>query len=203
MKKELLRKFLHAFLILIPIAYYELGKWQSLLIFAPATIFIVSLDYLRRHDPKIQMFFIKIFRPVLREHELTGDKLCGASWVGLATCLNFFLFKEEIAITGFAILVISDLMAALIGKSIVSRPFFEKSLAGSAAFFISGLIILFSCGAFFDSRIWFYLFGLFALFCVTIIEARPSLIQIDDNFTIPITFSVVMSFFDIIWNYSY
>lgn len=203
MKQELYRKSLHLLLILIPIAYYELGKWQSMLIFAPATIFVVSLDYLRRHDPKIQMFFIKLFGPVLREHELVGDKLCGASWVGLATCINFLIFKEQIAITGFTILVISDLAAALVGKSVVSRPFFEKSLAGSTAFFVSGLIILFVCGAIFGARTWFYLFGLFALFCVTIIEARPSLIKIDDNFTIPIVFSVVMTFFDIVWNYNY
>ncbi len=200
---EICRKFLHLLLILIPIGYCQFGKWTSLLILSPVAITIISMDYLRRKNPKIKIIFAKIFRPILREHELDGEKFCGASWVFLAACVNFFLFKEEIAVTAFVILVISDALAALVGKSFPSQPFFEKSFSGSAAFFISGFVILLSCGAIFDSRIWFYLFGFFALFCVTVIEARPSLIKIDDNFTIPIAFSSIMTFFDIIWSYSY
>jgi dolichol kinase len=200
---EFYRKVLHLLLILIPLAYHHFGKWPTLMVLSPIATIVVSLDYFRRSNPKIKMIFAKIFAPILREHELDGDKLCGASFVALAACINFLLFKEEIAITSFLILIISDTLAALIGKSFPSQPFFEKSFIGSAAFFISGFIILLSCGAFFDSKAWFYLFGFFALFCVTIIEARPSFLKLDDNFTIPIVFSVIMTFFDILWNYSY
>jgi len=200
---EIYRKCIHLFILFVPITYHYLGRWPSLTIFGALTTIFVSLDYLRRKNPKIKTIFAKILGPILRGHELTGDKLCGASWVGLATCINFFFFTEEIAVTSFVILAICDAMAALVGKSIPSQPFFEKSSAGSVAFFISGIIILLICGSIFDSRIWFYLFGTFALLCITVIEARPTLFNIDDNFSIPIGFSLIMTFFDLIWNYSY
>lgn len=203
MKTEFYRKGLHMLLLAIPLTYYFLGKWQSLLIFAPLTLAVITIDFLRRKSPKVKMIFEKIFGFVLRPHELTGDKLCGASYVGLATCLNFSLFKAEIAITAFLIFVISDTLAALVGKGIPSQPFFEKSRAGSLAFAISALVILIVCGMFFHCGAWFYIFGLFAVFCVTMFEARPSLLNIDDNFTITIGFAFIMTFFDLAWNYSY
>ena len=203
MKQELYRKALHLLLIIVPITFALLGKWKGLIVFTPIAIFVVGLDYLRHKDAKINQIFLKIFGSVLRPHEVDSGKLCGASYVALAICLNFFLFKQEIAITGFLILVISDALAALIGKSIASEAFFEKTKAGSAAFFISGFIILIGCGLAFHMGFWFYFFGLFALICTTILEARPSFLKIDDNFLIPTAFCTIISCFDVMWNYSY
>lgn len=203
LQHEFYRKCLHLLLLVIPMTYHFLGKWQSVKIFAAVTLVVVTLDYLRRKSALIKKIFAQIFGPILREHELSGKKLCGASFVGLAACINFSLFKAEIAITGFLILVISDTLAALVGKGIASKPFFEKSLAGSLAFFISALAILVGCGIHFHSGYWFYLFGTFAVFCVTMFEARPSLLNIDDNFSIPLGFSLILTFFDLAWNYSY
>jgi dolichol kinase len=203
LRHEIYRKVLHFMLLLLPVIYCNLGKWFSLIIFFCFTIFIVSIDRQRQNNPAINNFFTKIFSLILRPHELKGDKLCGASWVGIAACVNFLLFKKEIAVTAFAIMVISDGIAAIIGRNFPGRPFFEKSASGSLAFAISGFVTLISCGVIFDVKTWFYVFGLFALFCVTMFESRPSLLKIDDNFTIPIGFSVIMTFFDIIWNYNY
>ncbi len=202
-KNELVRKSVHLLILLIPLTYTLLGKWQSLLVFAPLTIIFVSLDYSRRTSQQAQIIFLKLFSKVLRQHELQGDKLCGASWTFLATCICFFLFKPEIAVTAFVILAVSDTCASLIGKSFISAPFFEKSFAGSMAFFISAIIVLFICGNIYHTRLWFYLFGAFAIICTTIIEARPSLFKLDDNFTIPISFALTTSAFDLIWNYHY
>jgi dolichol kinase len=203
MNKEIYRKAAHFLLVLVPLAYYSLGKWVSLIIFAVLTTAIVSLDYARRNNPKINEIFVKIFGPILRDHELDGTKLCGASWVALATCINFFLFKSEIAITSFLILVFSDGIAALVGKRFPIGQFFEKSFSGSMAFFVCGMIIILSCGLGFNVKAWFYIFGTFALICVTVLEARPSFTEIDDNFMIPIVFSAIMTFFDLMWNYNY
>ncbi|OFW80111.1 MAG: hypothetical protein A2887_01190 [Alphaproteobacteria bacterium RIFCSPLOWO2_01_FULL_40_26] len=197
---EIYRKFLHFLLILIPVAFVVFGKWKTLLILAPLTTAIVSLDYMRRNNDKVKNIFNQIFGIILREHEIDGGKLCGASWVFLGACVNFFFFKTEIAVSGFLILVISDALSALLGKSYPSQPFFEKSLLGSLAFFVSAVVILISCGIYFDSRFWFYFFGIFCVFFVTIVEARPSFIGIDDNFTIPIIFGSLMTAFDFMWS---
>jgi dolichol kinase len=203
MRRELSRKAAHFMLILVPITYYFLGKWPSLVIFSILATAIISLDYARRTNPQLNGIFLRIFGPILRDSEMDGSKLCGASWVALAACLNFLLFKPEIAITAFSIMVFSDGIAALVGKSMPSRPFFEKSLLGSVAFFLIGVIVIVTCGIIFDSKSWFYIFGFFALFCVTIVEARPSLFAIDDGFTIPIGYSTIVTFFDLMWNYNY
>lgn len=203
LNKEFLRKFLHFTLVFIPLAYHIFGKWQTLIVLTPISLTIILLDFLRQSKPKLNSIFNKIFGLILRSHEKDGTKLSGASWVALGACINFAIFTKPIAVTGFVILVISDALAAMVGKSFPSRPFFEKSAAGAIAFGISALAILFSCGIYFDQKLWFYLFGLFAVFCVTVIESRPSLLKIDDNFTIPIVFAVVMSFFDIMWNTGY
>ncbi len=203
LQSEFCRKGLHLLLISIPLAYHFLGKWESVRIFVAIGLIVVCLDYARSKSPLVKKIFNGIFGAVLREHEITGKKLTGASFVAIATCLNFSLFKAEIAVTGFLILVISDTLAALIGKGFSSRPFFEKSLYGSLAFFISALIVLFACGNFYNSGSWFYIFGIFATYCVTMLEARPSFLKIDDNFVIPIGFSLIMTFFDLAWNYNY
>lgn len=201
--QELLRKSLHLLLILIPVGYLALGKWLSVLILAAIAMPLVTLDYWRRRSVKVNKIFVKILGIILREHEKGGQKLCGASWLAMAACLNFAIFRREIAVAGFLILAVSDALAALIGKRFPSAPFFEKSVAGSSAFFASGFLILIFCGIYFDAVVGFYIFGLFALACVTVIEARPTLLEIDDNFTIPIAFSLITSLFDVIWYYQW
>lgn len=203
LQREFYRKSFHLLILIIPMTYHFLGKWESLRIFATATAIFVSVDYLRRRVPFIKKIFTKLFSSLLRDHESSGENLCGVSFVALAACVNFAVFKPEIAITAFLILALSDAAASLVGKGIMSRPFFEKSFAGSAAFFVSSVMILIACGVVFKMAAWFYIFGLFAVFCVTMLEARPSFFGIDDNFLIPIAFSTVVTFFDLAWNYSY
>ena len=203
LKNEIHCKIAHFSLILIPIIYCILGKWISLAIFAVPSIAVVLLDYMRRTNSAARDVFLRVFGTIIKPHEFDGDKFSSVSWVAFATCLNFLLFKDEIAVTAFVILVVSDAAAAIVGKNFSSPEFFEKTQNGSLAFLASGFLVLVICGVAFGSGFWFYLFGLFTLVAVTIVEARPSLIKVDDNFLIPISFSVIMTFFDIMWNYAY
>ncbi|MBU6141042.1 MAG: hypothetical protein KGP29_05780 [Proteobacteria bacterium] len=198
---ELYRKALHFLLILIPIFFCYLGKWKTLIIIAPIALIIISLDYMRRSNSKIQEIFLKMFRHILRPHEITTEKFCGASAVMLGACINFFFFKKEIAVISFVILVISDALSAIVGKAIPSKPFFEKTCAGTLAFFTSALAILIILGLNFHVSFWFYFFGIFSVACVTMVEARPSLLDIDDNLTIPLTFSCLMTGFAFMWGF--
>ncbi len=203
LKSETYRKLLHVLLIFVPIIYMKIGKWPSVAIFAAIATIVVGLDYSRRNNPAIKTIFSKIFGLVLRPHETAGDKLCGASWVALSACITFLCFIPEVAVTAFAILAISDAAAAIVGRNFPSEPFFEKTKNGSAAFFLSAFVVLVACGIMFHSGFWFYFFGIFSLAVVTLLEARPSMFRIDDNFLIPISFAVTMTIFDVMWNYSY
>lgn len=203
MRNEMWRKLVHLALLLIPLIYFQLGKHLSLALFTSATVIFVTLDYFRHKNPAIKNIFMRLFGNLLRPKEIEENKLCGASWVGISACINFLIFKPEIAATAFVVLAICDTCAAIIGRSFVSEPFFEKSLIGSSAFFVSGIIVVITCAIIFHQGFWFYLFGFLGLFFTTIIEARPSLFKLDDNFTIPLSFALFMSFFDLVWNYTY
>ncbi len=199
--KEIMRKSFHLLLLLVPFLYYQLGKWDFLKIVTPLAIAAITLDYYRHKNDKIKLIFEKIFGNILRDKERQEGQFNGTSYALGASVLLALVCPEPIFITSFLILSISDLMASLVGKSIVSKPFFEKSVAGSVAFYISGLLVIFICGAAFELSILFYVFAIFALFCTTVIEARPSLFDLDDNFSIPASFAILMSAFDLIWNF--
>lgn len=200
--KEIYRKSFHLLIFLIPLTYHFLGKWESVKIFSIIALISVSIDLLRQKYETFNHIFVKIFHILLREKEINGD-FCGISYVTIAACLCFALFKGEFAVIAFIILTISDTIAAIFGKSLKSKEFFEKSTAGSIAFFVSAFIVLLSSGLFYDMPLWFYILGSFAVFVVTMFEARPSLVKIDDNFAIPVGFCVVMTFFDIVLNYQF
>ncbi len=202
-KDEIYRKIFHLLLILVPVGYYFLEKWKLLAILIPISIIVISLDFYRRKNQKIQSYFIKIFGPILREHKIEQNKFCSASYACFAITIMFLLFKSEIAILGTFILIICDSAAAIIGRNFQSEPFFEKTLYGSAAFFISGILVLIACGSHHNFKASLYIFGLFSLFVATMIEARPGLLNIDDNFTAPFSFTLTLSIFDLIWNYHY
>lgn len=195
--REFLRKLFHIILLALPIGYYHFGKQEMLKIITPIFLVILFFDYFRRKNEFIKKIFNAIFGVILRAKE--EGKLSGASFAFAAAVIIFSFAKTEIAIASFLILAICDLSASLIGKSIKSRPFFEKSLAGSLSFYIFGVLILLIIGSHFSLNILFYIFALFSLSMTTIVEARPSLIKIDDNFSIPISFAFFMTVFDLIW----
>jgi dolichol kinase len=123
--------------------------------------------------------------------------------MAMAALLVFTLCPKIIAICAFSILAVSDCLAALIGKKITSKKFFEKSVAGSVSFGISAFVVLLISGIFTDQGTGFYLFGILAVFAVTILEARPSLFSINDNFMIPVLFGTIMTFFGFVWGLNY
>jgi dolichol kinase len=200
LKKEILRKSWHLLLIIIPIYYYYFGKESLLKIIIPLSFVVIIIDYFRHNIKFIKIIFNKIFLNALRDHEINQKKFCGATWVFLGASINFGLFRPHIAITGFTILVISDALAALIGKSIKSRSFYEKSLSGSLAFFLSALMILVFYGWLYQLTLSYYFFGIITICYVTMLEARPSLLKFDDNILIPLSFSIVMTLFNFLIN---
>jgi len=200
---EIKRKSFHLLILLYPLIFYFLGRKISLLIFVPTTAALYMLEKYRHKNLQIKFWFEKIFGKIMRPHEFEENAMTGATYGLMAACLIFAISSEKIIIAAFLILAISDSIASIVGKSLPSKPFFEKSFAGSAAFYLSGLIIIFGVGAFYNANFWFFAFGILCLVAATIIEARPSLFKVDDNFTIPVSFAVTMTVFDWMWNYTY
>ena len=203
-KKEIQRKIFHILTIsILPIAYIFFSKKQMLYVILPLSTIIVAADYYRHKIDFIGKIFHFVFGHILRDKEFEENTWTGASFVAVSALITFVICPKIIAICAFGILAVSDCLAALIGKGIPSKEFFEKSIAGSIAFGSSAVIILIICGLFTSQGLAYYFFGIFAVCVTTIIEARPSFFNLDDNLTIPLSFSIVMLFFDIVWDLNF
>jgi dolichol kinase len=190
-------------MIFIPISYSYLGKKTFLSIFIPLAFLIVITDYLRRNFTKLNDIFIKMFAKIMRQKELLATNLTGLSYTFIAVVVIFLVAKSQIAIMAFLILAISDSLAAIIGKSIKSRKFYQKTVAGSLAFFLSALAIVTGCAFYFGhaNNLTYYICTFIAIVFTTAVEARPEIFEIDDNFLIPFSFAFITSFLDYMWQF--
>jgi len=190
-KNELLRKSIHMASLSIPISYYFLTQQQALYILIPLTLLAVLFDFGRHHIQPIGKLYNLLFKNILREKEQKG--LSGAAPLMISACICIAFFPKIIAITAMAVLVICDTAAALIGRRWGRIKFLDKSLEGSIAFIISGLVVLYFINTLPQTPDNFIINGTIALTISAIIEAFSKKMQIDDNYSIPLTFCVVMS----------
>jgi len=199
-KQELYRKLFHILLFIIPVFFIKLGKNDFLRIFIPISAIIIMLDYYRCRSDKFNEIASNIFKTIMRDKEINQKKLSGVSWVFGGALINFLIFDAIIAVTGFCILIFADAMAAIIGKSIKSSQFYEKSRAGSLAFFLTSVLVILFSGLYFECRPLFYFFAIFIASFITFIEASPSFFIVDDNLSIPLTFGICMTLLDFMWH---
>ncbi len=188
---ELVRKGIHLSSLSIPILYYYLSKGTALSILIPITVLFLITDIARLFHPSTGKLYAKFFGFLLRSHERNdrGRRLTGATYVLLSATACILIFPKVIVITAFAILIVSDSAAALVGRKFGRHPFLKKSAEGSSAFFVSALIIIAVAPkiAYIPAE---YLIGAAAAFVGTLVEAGPT--GIDDNVSIPFSVGIVM-----------
>jgi len=185
-KDELFRKLIHLTSLSIPIVYYFITAETAALILGILAGVALVLDLGRYIHPEIGKIFYKFFGFLLRKHELDHKKknLNGATYVLISALISVLIFPKVIFISAFSILIISDSLAALIGRKFGKHKFLSKSLEGTLTFFVSAcIVILFTpkVGGFFDE----YLIGFIAAFVGAIVE-NISFKLVDDNLSIPL-----------------
>ncbi|MFA6456164.1 MAG: diacylglycerol/polyprenol kinase family protein [Bacteroidota bacterium] len=190
-KAEIARKAIHFCSLSIPIIYYFIERDLALQLLVPITFGFLIVDLLRYyHQPTADLFY-KIFRFMLRKHETdpARKRLNGATNVLIAATICVIVFPKLIVLTAFPILIISDSVAALIGRRFGRRKFLQKSVEGSLAFFVFALIVIY-----FTPKAEYaageYLIGAVAALVGTVVEAGSW--RIDDNLSIPLSVGIVM-----------
>lgn len=191
-RDELVRKLIHLFSLSIPVIYYFIPTKTSITILASLTVFALLIDGGRFVSKSFAKLFYKLFGFLLRKHELDDQKknLTGATYVLLSALICALMFPKVIFVTAFTILIISDTMAALIGRKFGKRKFLRKSFEGTLSFFISAsIVVLFTpkIGNFTME----YVIGLVAAFVGAIVE-NISYGFADDNLSIPISTGITM-----------
>lgn len=191
--QEIYRKGIHLLSLSIPICNLIMTEELILSILIPIMTITVVIDLLSRWSEPVGKALFKFFGPMLRarEHEKKIG-LNGASWVFVSAVICIWLFPKLAASTGFAILIISDISAALIGRRYGRIKFWGKSLEGCAAFFISALIVVAIIAYFTQApSTYFIVAGIAALFGA-VAEASATKLRLNDNISIPVTICLVM-----------
>ncbi len=191
-RDELLRKMIHLCSLSIPVIYYFIPRFEAIVILSIFAFAAITLDLSRYFSPAIGKVFYKYFGFMLRRHELDAKKknLNGATYVFLSALLCVILFPKIIFLTAFTILIISDTFAALIGRKYGTHKFLAKSLEGTLAFFVTGIIVIFFTPKLLYAPAEYYM-AVFACAIGAIVE-NVSFGITDDNFSIPISIGLIL-----------
>lgn len=192
-KQEILRKAIHLASLSIPISYIFFTRENMLSLLVPATILLIIFDLLSQNVRFFINLLMKYFGNILRPHEKKGKGLFnGATWVLISATICVLAFPKIITITGFTILIISDISAALIGRRFGKHKFFDKSWEGTISFMVSAIIIVFMYYNMFSLPNSYLITGIIAAIIGGFVEAVSKVIKVDDNLSIPISVGVVM-----------
>jgi len=181
---EIRRKIVHNISLAIPIGYHYVSKETALIILVPVFVFYLFFDVLRFVHPEFRLFFDRVVTSrFLREREHKG--LIGSTYFLIGALPTIILFPKEIAITSLYILIISDTAAALVGVLWGKTTLVPgKTLEGSLAFFVSGLVIMGVTMR--GHEVW----GCLGVLGATLAELFP--FTLDDNLVIPLVAGGIM-----------
>jgi dolichol kinase len=185
-RNELARKAIHLSSISIPIVYYHISQELALMILIPIFLGFLVMDLVNRHIKPLRAWYLKTFSSMLRTHELdeTKHSFNGATYVTLGAVLAVWLYPKMIAIAAFAILIICDTAAALVGRKFGKTKIVgEKSLEGSLAFFVCAVMVILVV-----PKLSFTV-GLIIAVTATLVELFPIKLfgyPLDDNLTITV-----------------
>ncbi len=191
-RDEVVRKLIHLCSLSIPIIYYFISQTNAIIILSIVAAFAIILDLSRYFFKSLAKVFYDIFGFLLREHEVDHKKrnLNGATYVFISALICVIIFPKVFFITAFSILIISDTVAALIGRKFGKHKFLAKSFEGTLSFFISASIVVFFTPKI-EGNMTEYLIGFAAAFVGAIVE-NISFGFADDNLSIPLSVGLTM-----------
>jgi dolichol kinase len=190
-KSEFIRKSIHLCSLSIPGIYYFISKSLALTILAPTFLAFLVVDLARfYHEPTRQWFF-KWFGWLLRKHESDHvvKRLTGATNILFSAIICVLIFPKIITVNAFAILIISDITSALVGRRWGRRRFLRKSLVGATGFFVSAVVVVLVAPKV-EGLMLEYAIGIAAAAVGAVVESLST--KVDDNISVPLSIGFVM-----------
>ncbi len=188
---EILRKGIHLGMLIIPIGYYFFSKITVLVILGVLILLALGVEKIRFRWVFFSKYFNRSVGRLLRRSEQSG--LTGATYLFIGAFLTILLFDKTIALIALLFLVISDALAALVGKLWGKRILYkDKTLEGSIMFLFTALCIVF----FFPTHPFVIGFaGVCAAFLIDVFVT-----EINDNFIIPVGSGLMMQMLTVVFN---
>ena len=187
LKNELLRKLIHLSSVYMPVLIFLLDKKLIIILAGIGTLLMILVDVLKHKTDFMYNLYMKLLGKVLRtkEHDTSQKMFTGGTFLLIGVLLSVLLFPSNIAALAVGIMIICDSAAALIGKAFGKTKLLDKTFEGTAAFVITGIIIILLYARFLAPEINLST-ALVALMLTAIVEVMP--LPVDDNITIPVFF---------------
>lgn len=194
LKREFYRKLIHLSSLWIPALIFFAPQMTAVAIFCILFLGDLLLEYANYRKWRwARKTFGVIFFRMLRQKETKRNRFqpSGSLYVLLAAILCSLLFAKPIAMISLTIMLISDTLAALVGKAMGTRKIYKnKSLEGTDAFFISSLFIT----MLYTPLYTFNYVSVLACMAAVFAEVFEDKIKIDDNISIPLFVGMVLTF---------
>lgn len=189
LRYEVARKAIHLSSLSIPVIYWFISRELALLLLFPLFSGFFLIDLMKNFFTPVSVWYHKTFDSMLRSHELDKTKkhLNGATYIVMAALLMVLFFPKDIAVTALSLVAVSDTLAAIIGKSFGKHRFGQKSVEGSAAFFLSAIVVVGTVQGLNP------VIGIVMAITATLTEAfivRIGEFKVDDNLSIPLASAV-------------
>jgi dolichol kinase len=190
-KHEIVRKSIHLCSLSIPGVYYFISKELALSIIIPITLAFFSVDLARYYHKPTREWFYRSFGWLLRKHESdeVRKRLTGATNILISGIICILIFPKIIIVNAFAILILSDITSALVGRRFGRRKFLHKSREGALGFLVAGLVVVFLAPKV-EVLTAEYLIGVIGVLVGAVVESLS--IKIDDNISVPLSIGFVM-----------
>ena len=117
----------------------------------------------------------------------------GATHMGLGILITCVFFEAQTVVMALTILAICDSVASIVGERYGAIKVSNKSLEGSAGFFLSGLVIVCAFVWGLGYKEHFLWENIIALAAATIAELYSSRLKINDNVLIPVVFAITVA----------
>lgn len=149
-KEEINRKLLHVFSgTLIPAGIFYIPMIDGYSAITPILVLglltggSLLLEYLRFNNATVQQMFMAIGSTMLRKSE--KKSLTGSTYIFMSAflCSIIFINHPHVAFIALSLFILGDAIAAIVGISVGRIKIGKKSLEGSGACFILGLLLFF------------------------------------------------------------
>lgn len=194
-RKEVYRKGIHLSSLWIPALIYFGGTLIASVVFAFLMLGELLLEYGNYKRWRwARIIFSLPFAFALRNKERQRKKfvLTGGFYVLSSSLICTLLFSNIIASIAITVMLVSDTLAALVGKALGQRRIYQnKTLEGTVAFFMSSLIIM----MLFNPIYTFTYASVIACFFAVFMELFEKFFEIDDNFSIPLVIGFILTIF--------
>lgn len=188
--KNVGRKFYHTLGgVLLLSLYFVLGPERAFAVYLVLFLGILSFDMARLRLPALNAWALERMGTLLRKGE--ANTLSGSPSYILGVALSLFLFDLPVALAAVLFLAFGDVAATIVGESWGRTKFLGKSLEGTAAFVVAGLV----------AGLAPHLFGRGLPLSVLLTGAATAAVVevltpkwLNDNLTIPLISGTVMTF---------